>query len=114
MDYLKYFKNNKYEMNTNDCWTFVQQVFYDEHKIKLPDHPIMTSTERIAGELVNSNIPHKIVESAEKGCIIYYKKGKNHHVGYAISDKLFIHKTIKRVEIAPIPNEAIIYKVIYD
>lgn len=114
MNYLKYFQNTKYEMDKNDCWTFIQEVYFDEHGVKLPDHPILTAKEQIAGELVNSNMPHRVVEKAHKGCIVYYHNGKTHHAGYAIDDKKYIHKTRQRVEISDIPEKAIIYEVLSD
>ena len=114
MNFIKYFQNTQYELDKNDCWTFVQDVYYDEHKVKLPDHPIMTAKDEIATQLVASNMPHCVVEKAEKGCIVYYRNGKIHHAGYAIDDKKFIHKTLKGVEISNIPENAIIYKVLND
>lgn len=111
MNYIKYFQNNNYELNKSDCWTFVQDVFWDEHQKQLPDHPIMTDKAEAASRL-QSNIPYKIVKTAEKGCIVYYHNSTTHHAGYAINDKLYIHKTRKRVEVSPIPEKAIIYKIL--
>lgn len=113
MNYVKYFQNTKYERDKNDCWTFLQQVFYDEEGIKLPNHPIMTDKSEIATHLI-SNIPYKIVEKAHKGCVIYYHNGGTHHAGYALNDKKYIHKTKQRVEISKIPENAIIYEVLSD
>lgn len=113
MNYIKYFQNTTYEPDKNDCWTFVQEVFSDEHGIKLPNHPIMTNKAEIASNLT-SNIPYKIVNKAHKGCIVYYHNETTHHAGYAIDDKKFIHKTRKRVEISNIPHNAIIYEVLSD
>lgn len=114
MDFLKYFKNDKYEIDKSDCWTFVQEVYKDEHGVELPNHPILTTKEQIADGLIKSNVPHKLVKKAEKGCIIYYRNGDIHHAGYAIDETKFIHKTKKRVEISTIPEKALIYKVIND
>lgn len=113
MNYIKYFKNTDFELNKNDCWTFLQEVFKDEEGIKLPDHPIMIDKSEIAAHL-QSNIPYRIVETAKKGNIVYYHNGKTHHVGYALNDKQFIHKTRQRVEISNIPENAIIYEVLSD
>lgn len=109
MNYQKYFSDYKYQYGSNDCWTFVQQVFKDEHHIDLPDYPIMTKSE-IASYLID-NLNLQEVEKAEKGCIVYYKNGDIHHAGYAINDKLYIHKTRQRVEVSNIPEKAIIYKL---
>ena len=111
MNYIKYFQQNKYELNKSDCWSFVQEVFFDEHGIKLPDRPIMTDKAEIA-TCLRSNIPYQLAEKAEKGCIVYYHNGNTHHAGYAINDKKYIHKTRQRVEISPIPTQAIIYKIL--
>lgn len=111
MNYIKYFQENTYELNKSDCWTFVQEVFFDEHGKKLPDHPIMTDKAEAASNL-KSNIPYKTVQTAEKGCIVYYHNRNIHHAGYAINDKKYIHKTLKKVEIGDIPSTAIIYKIL--
>lgn len=111
MNFIKYFQNNNYEPDTNDCWTFIQQVYRDEHKIELPNHPIMTDKSEIASYL-KSNISYQIMEKAEKGCIIYFFKNNLHHVGYALDDKKYIHKTHTRVEVSDIPKNAVIYKIL--
>ena len=111
MNYVKYFQSPKYEYDINDCWTFLQEVFKDEHNFELPAHPIMTDKSEIASYL-KSNIPYKIMEKAEKGCIVYFIRGNMHHAGYAIDSKKFIHKTLQRVEVSDIPPDAIIYKVL--
>lgn len=111
MNFIKYFQQNDYKLNENDCWTFIQEVFKDEHGIDLPDHPIMTDKSEIASNLI-SNIPYKIVDKAEKGCIVYYHNGTIHHAGYALNDKQFIHKTRQKVEVSTIPPKAIIYKIL--
>ena len=108
MNYLKYFSDYKYQYGSNDCWTFVQTVFKDEQNIDLPDYPIGESD--VAGYLT-SNIDLKMVEKASEGCIIYINYGNLQHAGYAINDKLYIHKTRQRVEVSNIPEKAIIYKL---
>lgn len=113
MNYLKYFNNTGFELNTNDCWTFLQEVYRDEEGINLPEHPIMTDKAEISSYL-HSNIRYNIVDTAKKGNIIYYHNGTIHHVGYALNDKQFIHKTRQRVEISKIPEKAIIYEVLSD
>lgn len=114
MNYLKYFQQNKpFEIDKNDCWTFIQEVYEDEHGIRLPNHPIMTNKPEIASYLT-SNIPYEILEKPQKGCIIYYHNGSTHHVGYAIDEKKYIHRTRQKVEISDIPKTAIIYRVLND
>lgn len=113
MNYIKYFQNTNYELDKNDCWTFLQEVYYDEHALKLPNHPIMTDKAEIASNLT-SNIPYRIVDKAHKGCIIYYHNGSIHHAGYALDEKKYIHKTRQRVEVSDIPQKAIIYEVLSD
>ena len=111
MNFKKYFQDYKYQYGSHDCWSFVQQVFEDEHNIKLPDYPVLNNALEISGFL-KSNIRHEIVNKAQKGCIIYYNNGNIHHAGYAIDDKLYIHKTRQRVEVGNIPDKAIIYKIL--
>ena len=111
MNFIKYFQNNKYELNKNDCWCFIQDIFKEEHNILLPNHPIMTDKTEIASYL-KSNISYQIMETAEKGCIIYFVKNNLHHVGYALNDKKYIHKTFESVEISDIPKNATIYKIL--
>lgn len=111
MNYQKYFSDYKYQYGSNDCWTFVQQVFKDEHNIELPDYPICSDSSERAVYL-KSNINLEQVPIAFKGCIVYFTKNHINHAGYAIDDKLYIHKTRQRVEFSKIPEKAIIYKVL--
>lgn len=113
MDFVKYFKNTEYIENKNDCWTFIQEVFKDEHNYILPDRPILIDKSEIASNLI-TNIPYTLVNKAEKGCIVYYKHENIHHAGYTLNDKKFIHKTIKGVQVSNIPKNSIIYKVLND
>lgn len=109
MNYLKYLTQKP----DADCWKFVQKIIKDEHGMDLPDHPIMTDNADIYSFL-QANVDYEIVEKAQKGCIVYYHKGNIYHAGYALNDKKFIHQTIKSVEISPIPQNSIIYKVLND
>ena len=111
MNFIKYFQENEYVKDKNDCWSFVQKVFKDEHNILLPNHPIMTDKSEIASYL-KSNISYQIMEKAEKSCIIYFFKNNLHHVGYALNDKKYIHKTYQKVEVSDIPKDAVIYKIL--
>lgn len=111
MDFIKYY-NFKFIENKCDCWTLVQEIFKDEHNLELPGHPIVNNKE-IASYLI-SNIEPKIINKAQKGCIVYYHSGETYHAGYALDDKKFIHNTKKGVRVDKIPPNAIIYKVLND
>lgn len=109
MNYLKYFKNDKYLKNNNDCWTLIQDIYKDEHGIILPDIPILEDEE----SFVRGNIKHKKVEKAHKGVAVHVSTLKYEHIGYALNDKVYIHKTINQgVKISPIPKNAELYEVI--
>lgn len=112
MNYIKYFQENNYTYNTDDCWTFIQEVFKDEHNIELPEHPILED-EKIKSFLI-ANIKHEVVKEAQKGCIIYFSAGNMHHAAYALDNKKMIHKTFKGVEVDDIPKKATIFKVLDD
>lgn len=113
MDFIKYFKDTEYIENKKDCWTFLKEVFKDEHNIELPDYPIMLENGEIASFLTE-NIPYCFLDEAKKGCIIYYHNGAVHHAGYALNSKEFIHKTKQGVRVNFIPKNAIIYQVLND
>ena len=111
MDYLKYFKNDKYELGKLDCWTFVQYVFKEEQNINLPDIPIFDDPD--SETRLKANIKHIQLEKAEKNCLVFVKTKTYGHVGYAISDKEYMHKTINQgVKVSPIPKGAEFYKII--
>lgn len=111
MNYLKYFKNDKYSKNNNDCWTLIQDIYKDEHGIILPDIPILEDEE----SFVRGNIKHKKVEKAHKGVAVHVSTPKYEHIGYALNEKEYIHKTINQgVKISPIPKNADLYEVIND
>ena len=113
MNFIKYFQDTEFIENKKDCWSFVQQVFKDEHGYILPEHPILTDKQDIATNLL-SNLDVEIIEKAQKGCIVYYQNGTTHHAGYSLNDKEFIHKTTKGVRVDKIPTNSIIYKVLND
>ena len=115
MNYLKYFKNNKYIKGQNDCWTLVQDIYKDEHNIQLPDCPIFDSPDLWADYLkTKSNVPYRIVEKPFNGCLIHFEHLGIEHIGYALNEKEYIHKTFNDVKISKIPNKAIIYEVLND
>lgn len=109
MNYIKYFLNDKFKLGQNDCWTFVQEVFKNENNIILPDVPVINNTNE---SFLKSNINHKAVKKAHSGCLIFIKTIGNNHVGYAINEKEFIHKTLTGVKVSQIPASAEIYEII--
>lgn len=113
MNYVKYFSNTKYEKGLNDCWTLVQDIFFDEKGIKLPDCPIMTDYTPFESKL-KSNFKYRVLNDAHEGCLIHFRKGKIEHIGYALNERQYIHKTFSRVEVSAIPKEAKIYEVLSD
>lgn len=110
MNYLKYFQNDKYEKGINDCWTLVQDIVFDEKGIKLPDCPIVTDYSPFESNL-KSNFKYIELDKAQEGCLVHFRSGKIEHIGYALNDKQYIHKTFSRVEVSNIPEKARIYKI---
>lgn len=111
MNYLQYFQNTKYELGAFDCWTFVQDVFKNEQGVNLPDIPIFDDPENESR--LKSNIKHIQLETPEKGCLVFVKTKLLNHVGYAISDTEYIHKTSKTgVIISKIPKCAEFFRIL--
>ena len=111
MDYLKYFQNGKYQLGKYDCWTFIQEIFEDEQKIKLPDVPIFDDPENESK--LKANIKNIKLNNPEKGCLVFIKTKTYGHVGYAISEKEYIHKTAKNgVKISIIPKNSEFFKIL--
>lgn len=113
MDYLKYFQNDKYQKGINDCWTLVQDIYLDEKGVKLPDCPIMTDYSPFESKL-KENFKYNVLDKPKEGCLIHFRSGKIEHIGYALNDSKYIHKTFSRVEVSDIPKNAKIYEVISD
>lgn len=111
MDFIKYFKDTEYIKGEKNCWTFVQQVFLDEHNQKLPDVPIFETPSEWKNFL-KTNCKSKIMSVAHKGCLVHVWTTVDEHIGYAVSDKKYIHKTSKGVFVSMIPKKCIIYEVI--
>lgn len=111
MNYLKYFQNQKYELGKYDCWAFIQEVFESEQGIKLPDLPIFDDPENESK--LKANIKHIQLKIPQKGCLVFVRTKTLNHVGYAISDKEYIHKTSNTgVVITRIPKYAEFFEVI--
>ncbi len=111
MNYLKYFQNDKYIKSRNDCWTLLQEIYKDEHGIILPDIPIFEDED----SFVRGNVKHREVEKAYKGVAVHVKTKDIEHIGYALNEKEYIHKTINGgVKVSPIPKNAKLYEVLSD
>lgn len=113
MDYLKYFKDNKYDYENNNCLDFVRQVYKDEHNVELPECPIFENKSEYES-FIKANVKYRLVNKAFKGCLVHISDDKNEHLGYAIDDKKYIHKLEKGVTVAPIPKKCLIYEVLND
>lgn len=109
MNYLKYFQNQEYELGSNDCWTFTQQIFKDEENKILPDLPVVD--ENAEGYL-RQNLKLKRVEKAHKGCVIFVKTKGLNHTGYALNENEYLHKTLQMPQISRIPKTAEIYEIL--
>ena len=109
MLFLEYFRNQNYILGKNDCWTFTQFVFEKEKGIKLPDLPIIDDSNE---GYLKSNIPHKRVDKAHLGCLVFVKTKEHNHAGYALSDKEYLHKTVKSPIVSKIPKNAEIYEIL--
>ena len=90
MDYLKYFKNGKYQKFKNDCWTLLQDIYKDEHGIILPDIPIFEDEE----SFVRSNIKHKIVDKPKKGVRLVCFSVKLQCFGVVYKTKRLLKRTV--------------------
>lgn len=111
MNYLKYFKNDRYELGKLDCWTFTQYVFKEEENINLPDVLIFDDPENESR--LKANVEHKQLSVPEKGCLVFVRTRQYGHTGYAVSEKEYIHKTIAQgVKISAIPKTAEFFKII--
>lgn len=110
MDYLKYLTDKtEYKRGEHDCWVFVQQIYKEEHNKILPDLPVM-QTE--CHSFLKANMTGKRVKKAHKGCLIYVTYNDVEHSGYALDEKLYIHRALEQVHISPIPQKAIIYDIL--
>ncbi len=108
MNYLKYFKNDKYDFDKNNCWHFVQKVYREEHNIILPDVPICEDSE----SYVRANVKARRLEKAKTGSFVFVATLHDNHVGYALNDKEYMHKTANQgVRVSLIPKNAEIYEI---
>lgn len=111
MNYIRYFKNSKYKLGKYDCWSFVQDVFDNEQGIKLPNVPVFDDPDNESK--LKANIKHIQLDKPEKGCLIFVRTKEFNHVGYAVSEKEYIHKTSKvGVIITPIPKTAEYFRIV--
>lgn len=113
MNYLKYFNNNKYTLKDTNCWTFVQDVYEQEKGYRLPDSPVF-KTFKEWGQYIKTNVKHVVVNKPFEGCLVHSSNGRREHVGYAISDKEYIHRKEVGILVSPIPQKAVICEVLHD
>lgn len=108
MNYLKYFSDYKYIKNKNDCWSLIQDIYKDEHGIILPEIPVFADEN----SFVRSNVKHRKVETPKRGIAVHVSTKSFEHIGYAINEKQYIHKTANQgVKISAIPEKAVFYEV---
>lgn len=110
MNYIEYFNSFKYKAGENDCWSFIQDIYEKEHNIILPDCPVFDDIHDRGGFL-KANVKYKTIDKPKKGALIYSSNNKIEHVGYALNDKQYIHKTFSQVAVSAIPNNCYIYEV---
>lgn len=109
MNYLKYFQNDTYNRENQNCWHLFQQIYEDEHKIKLPDIPIFHDE----ASFLIANIKHREVDKAFKGVAVHVKAKDIEHIGYALNEKEYIHKSSKfGVKVSRIPKNAKLYEIL--
>ena len=113
MDFDKYF-SRKYELGKCDCWTLMQDIYSDEHKLKLPDSPIILLDDSDTHEFASflkSNLDVEQIDKAEKGALIHFL-GIREHVGYCLNEKQYIHRLFERTKVDNIPDrKAIFYRI---
>lgn len=110
MDYLKYFQNQKYELGKYDCWTFIQDVYKNERGIILHDVPVFNDTNE---GYLKSNIRHVQQSKPVRGSLVFVRTKEYNHVGYAISECEYMHKTSKTgVVISRIPKNAEFFQIL--
>lgn len=102
--------NKKYIPRKCDCWTLIQDLYLEQHHMRLPDFPIGTDEE--LSEYAFANIKTEEVEVAERGDIVYIiESGQKHHTGYALDKKKFFHRTENGARIDLIPLNASIIRI---
>ena len=91
MNLDKHFIGN-YKVGVWDCWTLAQDMFKQEHNIDLPDFPHMTTNSKEFKDNIFTNVLLEEVKEPQKGLMVYYVNAGEHHAGYVINDKEYIHR----------------------
>lgn len=111
MIHPKHFRG-KYVEGERDCWTLIQDLFFDEYHITLPNYPYAISgkNEEFV-QHVHANVELEQVQKADRGCIIAFNtKGSQFHAGFALNSSKYVHRTKAGTKVTDIPNNATIYK----
>lgn len=104
MDYIKYFKGD-YELGKCDCWTLMQEIYKDEHDLDLPHYPFaIEEHEKDFAEFVKANLVFEPLDEPVKGAIVHYSH-IGEHVGYALNNKQYIHRTNSGTKVNDIPKK---------
>lgn len=101
----------RYEVGKWDCWTLVQDLFLEEHNLKLPDYPYMTQSQEDFRKYVFNNLLVEEVKEPQKGLFVCYINSGVVHAGYVISNKEFIHRPETGTRIDKIKTAVKMYKV---
>lgn len=111
MTHLRHF-NKKYELGKCDCWTLIQDLFKERHKIILPDCPFaVKENEKEFAKYLKANLILQELDKPKKSCIVH-KSGINEHIGYYIGNGNYIHRTILGTKINRIPTKYCKYYII--
>lgn len=110
MNLQKHFLGH-YKVGKRDCWSLVKDLFVEEQDIILPDFPYTTTSQKEFKDIVFSNVLLERVIEPERGLIIYYIDKGEHHVGYVLDSKEYIHRTRTGTMISKIKKSQELYKV---
>lgn len=91
MDIQKHFVG-RYKKKVWDCWTLVQDIFWEEHGVKLPDYPSFTTNDEEFRKEVFANVLLEEQSEPEKGLMAHYINNGTVHAGYVLNDKEYIHR----------------------
>lgn len=91
MNIDKHFIGN-YEKKVWDCWTLVQDIFLEEHGVKLPNYPSFTTDDEEFRKEVFANVLLEEQKVPQKGLMAHYINGGVVHAGYVLNEKEYIHR----------------------
>lgn len=106
----KHFIGN-YKLGVWDCWTLLQDIYLEEHNIKLPDYPVFTQSKTEFKDFVFNNLLIEEVEEPQKGLFVCYSKKGTVHTGYILNKKEYIHRLEEGTMIDKIRKGLKMYKV---